>query len=555
MSFVEASELAAAGSVFTTHTPVPAGNDVFTVELTDRYFRDYWPRLGLARDEFLSLGRLDPSDASEGFSMTVLALKLASRRNGVSQLHGRVSREMWNRIWPDVPSTEVPIIGITNGVHTQSWVAESMSELFDAHLGDDWRERITEQELWKKAESIPDGELWGVKSGLRREMIDYVHRRLEDQQAEWYARSASGRDTSGILDPDVLTIGFARRFATYKRATLLFRDRERAMRLFNDRERPLQLVIAGKAHPKDQPGKRFIREVVEFIRETGLEGRIVFIEDYDMAVARRMTQGCDIWLNTPRRPLEASGTSGMKAAVNGTLNLSVLDGWYPEGYDGRNGFAIGAGEEFNDPDLQDEFESRLLYRTLEEQVLPMFYTRNEQGVPEEWVAMQKHGLATLAGTFSSDRMVMEYAQRFYYPCAQRYDRLRRDHGAAVRSLIGWERNVIGNWGAVSVVEVNTSAPEQLEVGSAIPVTARVALGPLSPADVLVEAYSGWLDEAGLITGGTPSPLEVANVENGSAIYRGTAVMDRAGRVGVTVRVIPRHPDLAGKMESRLIRWA
>lgn len=555
LTFVEASELAAAGSVFTTHTPVPAGNDVFPVEMMDKYFRNYWPKLGLSREEFLSLGRINGADQNEAFSMTVLALKLASRRNGVSQLHGHVSRDMWKQIWPGLPTSEIPIAGITNGVHTQTWVADAMGRLFDEHLAENWRDRITDPELWKKASAIPNGELWQAKTQLRHEMVDYIHRRLEDQQAEWYARSLSGRHAEGILDPNVLTIGFARRFATYKRATLLFRDRERAIRLFNDPDRPIQLVVAGKAHPKDLPGKRFIKEVVEFIRETGLEGRIVFIEDYDMAVARRMTQGCDIWLNTPRRPLEASGTSGMKAAINGTLNLSVLDGWYPEGYDGDNGFAIGAGEEFNDPDLQDEFESRQLYRVLEERVLPLFYAKDENGLPREWIEMQKHGLVTLAGAFSADRMVTEYAERFYFPSADRFARLRRDHGDGVRSLIAWQRNVAQNWAAVTIGDVQIDAPEEIEVGGTIAVSARVTLGSLSPADIQVEAYCGGIDEAGLIAEGTAFPLDVVSVGGGGAVYRGTIAAGHAGRVGVTVRAFPRHPDLAGKLTSGIIRWA
>lgn len=553
MSFVEASELAAAGSIFTTHTPVPAGNDVFPVAMMDHYFHDYWPKLGLSRDEFLSLGRVD--DTADGFSMTVLALKLTSRRNGVSQLHAHVSRDMWQRIWPGLPSSEVPIAGITNGVHTQTWIADAMGSLFDQHLDADWRSRITDQDLWKHAEAIPDEDLWHVKNSLRRDMVDYVHRRLEDQQAEWYARSESGRNAEMILDPEVLTIGFARRFATYKRATLLFRDRERAIRLFSDKNRPIQLVIAGKAHPKDLPGKRFIKEVVEFIRETEMEGRIVFIEDYDMAVARRMTQGCDIWLNTPRRPLEASGTSGMKAAINGTLNLSILDGWYPEGYDGSNGFAIGAGEEFNDPELQDEYESRHLYRVLEERVIPLFYMRDEHDLPHEWIAMQKHGLATLAGAFSADRMVTQYAEEFYFPCADRYMRLRRDHGAGVRALIGWRRNVAQSWGSVAITDVKIDAPQEIQVGDKIAVSARVTLGPLTPADVQIEAYSGAIDEAGLIADGDAFTLDPVTVGGGSALYAGTIVAGRAGHVGVTVRAFPRHPDLSGKLGTGLIRWA
>ncbi len=555
LGFAEAAELTAAGSVFTTHTPVPAGNDVFDADMMEKYFKEYWPQLGLSRDEFLSLGRLNPADASEAFSMTVLALKLASKRNGVSQLHGDVSRAMWSRIWSNLPRAEAPIDGITNGVHTHTWAADTVGKLFTRHMGRAWRTTIGDEGTWKKVSAIPDGEFWQVKQGLRREMINYIHTRLDEQQSEWFTRSTQGRAPERILDPEILTIGFARRFATYKRATLLFRDEERALRLFGDPDRPIQLVIAGKAHPKDTPGKEFIRKVIEFIRDNKLEGRIVYVEDYDMAVARRITQGCDVWLNTPRRPLEASGTSGMKAAINGTINLSILDGWFPEGYDGTNAFAIGAGEEFSDPENQDEFESRKLYHMLEEHVIPAFYNRNEAGVPERWVAIQKRALETMVGQFSADRMVREYAERFYFTCSDRYRHLRAERGAKTRELIGWKRFVAQNWNDVAFDGVNVEGTSASQVGQEVRVTARLQPGRLAPNDLLVQAYYGPVDPEGMVSNGMALPMQATGTDDkGLIVYSGTVRLASPGHAGIAVRVIPHHPDLVSPADMNMVKW-
>ncbi|MDB5034848.1 MAG: alpha-glucan phosphorylase [Chlorobi bacterium] len=555
MNFMEAAELAASGSVFTTHTPVPAGNDAFPLEMIDRYFSGYWPQLGLSRDEFISLGHASPVKNTENFSMTVLALKLTSKRNGVSQLHGHVSQSMWKEIWNNLPASEIPIEGITNGVHTLTWIADPMRTLLDAHLGTGWTRAIGDPETWDRIDMIPNADLWRIKNHMRTDLVDYVHRRLDEQHAEWYSRTETGRHADTILDPSILTIGFARRFATYKRATLLFRDPERALRLFGDRKRPIQLVFAGKAHPKDLPGKEFIQKVIEFIRENELESRIVFIEDYDMGVARQMTQGCDVWLNTPRRPLEASGTSGMKAAVNGTLNLSVLDGWYPEGYDGTNGFAIGKGEEFANPEHQDEFESRKLYRVLEESLIPMFYNRSEADIPREWIAMQKRALRTMAGAFSADRMVTEYATRFYLPCSDRFQRLRADGGARVRGLIAWKRHIMEQWSNLRFHDVQTDAASTMKMGQQVRITARLQLGEIAPADIRVEAYYGEINAEGLVSNGATVPLAMTGNDGGLAIYTGTITLASDGHAGLTVRALPWHEDLGNRAEMNTITWA
>ncbi len=448
----------------------------------------------------------------------------------------------------------MPIAGITNGVHTATWLADRMTDLFDRHLPEGWRTAISEPATWRAAAAIPDRELWETKHLLRAEMIDYVHQRLDEQQAEWFTRSERGRDPNAILNPDVLTIGFARRFATYKRATLLFRDPERAFRLFTDPERPIQLVVAGKAHPKDLPGKDFIKRVIDYIRKHNLESRIVYIEDYDMAVGRRMTQGCDIWLNTPRRPQEASGTSGMKAAANGTLNLSILDGWFPEGYDGTNGFAIGDGEELHDPEMQDEFESRKLYRALEERVLPTFYARDADGLPTAWLAMQKRSLETLAGAFSAERMVREYAERVYFPCSDRYRRLAAENGAAARALVAWKRGVNERWDTLRFAGVEIDTNGGVSLDQTVRVAAAVGLGGLTTADIRVEAYHGEIDADGLVSDGTATELHLDHAENGTAFYTGLVRLARPGHAGITVRALPQHPDLVSPIEMNLVTW-
>lgn len=555
LTFAEAAELTSAGSIFTTHTPVPAGNDSFPPELIEKYFSDYREQLGLSLEEFLALGRVDAGNPAENFSMTVLALRMASRRNGVSQLHGEVSRTMWKDLWKSIPHADTPIIGITNGVHTKSWIADPIRTLIDQRLGEDWDEAISSPESWKRVAEIPDDEFWRIKNHLRADLVHYIHKRLDEQRAEWFSRSTAAREIARILDPGILTIGFARRFATYKRATLLFRDRDRAYRLFTDPDRPVQLVMAGKAHPQDIRGKEFIQQVIAFIRDTGLESRIVFVEDYDLGVARKMTSGCDVWLNTPRRLLEASGTSGMKAAINGTLNLSILDGWYPEAFDGTNGFAIGTGEELADDELRDEYESRRLYRVLEDEVIPAFYERNDDDVPTKWLTMQKRAMMTIVPRFSSDRMVEEYATRFYFPCSDRFRKLYQNHAAGARLLVSWKERVRRAWNSVRIVKATVHARSVMKVDQAVNVLVEIDPGSLDPLELRLEAYCGELDPAGLVSNGTPARLELVNQGNGTATYVGSVTLTQAGQGGVAVRVFPWNDALVDVAEADLMTWA
>jgi len=403
-------------AVFTTHTPVPAGNDTFSFDLIERFFHDYWPQLGLNRDEFLNFARED-LPWGPTFSMTVLAFRLSSRYNGVSQLHSQVSRRMWQFLWPETPVNEVPIGAITNGVHTATWLAPELDALYRQALGEDWYERLDDPATWAGLANLPNQTLWQVKQGLKRKLIDFVRRRVHARLTRQGANHDQLTTIHYLLDPDALTIGFARRFATYKRATLLFRDVERLKRLVNHPGRPVQFLFSGKAHPQDEPAKEFIRQVYHFSQEPGLAGRIVFLEDYDINVGRHLVQGVDLWLNNPRRPMEASGTSGQKAALNGTPNLSILDGWWREAYNGKNGWAIGEEQDQADTNLQDALDSESLYRTLEQEVVPAFYTREADGIPMTWIALMKAAIASVTPAFSTRRMMKEYVDLMYLPAA------------------------------------------------------------------------------------------------------------------------------------------
>jgi starch phosphorylase len=404
-------------SVFTTHTPVPAGNDEFPLWLTDKHLAALWPELGLSRDQFVDLAR-NRQSWGESFSMPVLALRFSAGRNAVSELHGRVARRMWSFLWPEVGEDDVPITSITNGVHTPTWMARRLRVLFERYLGADWMDRLDDPRAWLGVENIPDNELWAVRTHLKRKLAFYI---LERARQRWMGGSyhpvqvvASG----ALLDPYVLTIGFARRFATYKRASLVFSDLERLLEIINRPNRPVQIIFAGKAHPADEPGKMLIQEVYRNVKKSENGGRLVFLEDYDMNLARYLVQGVDVWMNTPRRPNEASGTSGMKAAANGALNFSVLDGWWREAYNGRNGWAIG---EDTDPDAQaqDQADAASLYNVLENEIIPLYYEdRSGEDIPVKWLARVKESLRTVTPQFSTRRMVKEYVERLYLPAAE-----------------------------------------------------------------------------------------------------------------------------------------
>ena len=418
LPFEKAVEEVRKNNVFTTHTPVPAGNDQFPIWMIDKYFPAYWGQLNLTREQFIDLGK-QTQTWGETFSMPVLALHLSEHANAVSELHGAVARKMWNFLWPDRKENEVPIQGITNGVHVGFWLARRMRLLFDRYLGQDWFEHLDEPEIWSRVDQIPDLELWDVRRHLKRKLINYA---IEKARDHWQSgkRAPSQVIADGVmLDQYSLTIGFARRFATYKRAYLLFSDYERLLRLLTNKDMPLQIIMAGKAHPADEPGKLMIQKVYRAAKDFQTSGRIVFLEDYDMNTARLLVQGVDVWMNTPRRPNEASGTSGMKAALNGTLNFSVLDGWWGEGFNGNNGWAIGDETDYDDPNMQDDKDAESLYKTLENEIIPMYYqTRSMGDASFPWLAKIKEDMRSLPWQFSTRRMLKEYLHKMYLPALE-----------------------------------------------------------------------------------------------------------------------------------------
>jgi starch phosphorylase len=415
LTFAQAVEIVRKSSVFTTHTPVPAGHDAFPFHMMDRYFPHWHENLKISREEFLDLARQDQSWGPT-FSMTVLALKMSGKHNGVSKLHSEVSRKMWSWLWPDKSVDEAPITYVTNGIHTETWLAPEMKALFDKYLGPDWVLRIDDQAMWERVNEIPDETMWEVVNQLRARLIDFVRMRTRQRLIRLRMHPNDIQTTVDLLNPKALTIGFARRFATYKRATLIFHDVERLKRIvYGGGNRPVQFIFAGKAHPRDEPGKNFIREVYHRSHEAGLAGHLIFIEDYDMNVARQMVAGVDVWQNTPRRPLEASGTSGQKAGLNGCPNFSILDGWWAEGYNSKNGWAIGSDAEYDSEEARNHADAMSLYEILENEIVPAFYDRDNKGVPHRWIKLVKESIRTVAPQFSMTRMIKEYTNNLYVP--------------------------------------------------------------------------------------------------------------------------------------------
>ncbi|HEY3968609.1 MAG TPA: alpha-glucan family phosphorylase [Planctomycetaceae bacterium] len=417
INFHEAANRVAPHSVFTTHTPVPAGHDRFSADLIEEHLGPLREELGLSYDALLGMGRVDPFNHGEEFCMTVLAIKMSRRRNAVAALHGQVSRAMWTGLYPGRMADEVPIGHITNGIHVLSWLATPMRQMFDRHLAIDWMRRTGEPDTWEPIETIDNGELWETHQTLKYELLEFVRRHLVRLGELRHEPSSVVQQYRRALSLDTLTIGFARRFATYKRANLIFRDIDRIAALVNDPRRPVQFVFAGKAHPQDEPGKQILQQIAKLSRDKRFLGKVVFVEDYDIKTGRNLVQGVDVWLNTPRRPLEASGTSGQKVVLNGGLNLSILDGWWAEAYDGTNGFAIGAGDSHTSNDVQDERDAESLYRVLEKEVVPLYYDRDPGGLPAKWLAQMKRSMRSLGWRFSADRMVMDYVQKCYLPAA------------------------------------------------------------------------------------------------------------------------------------------
>jgi starch phosphorylase len=554
LSFPEACEVEAANAIFTTHTPVAAGNDVFGVDLVERYFHDFWPQLGIDRDTFLNFARQD-FDWGQGFSMTVLALRLSAQHNGVSRLHGAVSRRMWHFLWPGVEADEIPISSITNGVHTATWLAPELAGLYAQHLGADWYDHLDEPARWEGVAHIPDGDLWRVHQQRKAALIEFARARLARQRMRVGEGGPQVAAAARLLDPEALTLGFARRFATYKRATLLFRDPERLARLLGDPKRPLQIVFAGKAHPNDKPGQEFIRQVYEFSRDPRFAGKVVFLEDYDIDMARYLVSGVDVWLNTPIRPHEASGTSGQNASLNGVPNCSIIDGWWEEGFNGANGWAIGEQREYVDEETRDETDAQALYATLEESIIPSYYDARHDDVPHIWTAIMKEAIRTLAPAFSMRRMLKDYTEQLYQPALRLGQRMDADHFHLARDLADWKRRVAAAWDGVALRAVGP-LEGQVAIGQTTPVEAFVRLGALAPEDVEVALVAA-LDEGGTLRAlhATPMRPDAHAGAHGERRYQAELASDANGSLVYGVRVRPSHPGLAHPFEMGLARWA
>ncbi|MGQ9819323.1 MAG: alpha-glucan family phosphorylase [Candidatus Kapaibacteriales bacterium] len=554
LDFHSAKQIVIGTSIFTTHTPVPAGNEVFELDLVKKYFTNYAKNLGITIEELLSLGQIDPFNPNEKFSMTVLGLKLSSYRNGVSRLHGKVARRMWKDLWKNVPDEEIPIQHITNGIHTMTWVAREFAELFDRYMTPRWRTDTDDQELWNQINMISSDEIWREKQRRKVRLILFARNYLKQKQKGFLPPEQLNK-INDYLNPDTLTIGFARRFATYKRATLLFKDMERLKSILTNPERPVQIIIAGKAHPQDTQGKEMIQQIIHNVRAHSLERYVVFLEDYDMVIARLMVKGCDVWLNTPIRPLEASGTSGMKAALNGTVNLSILDGWWDEAFNGLNGFAIGHGEEYTNWQEQEIIESNSLYDILEQEIIPMYYDRSKIGrIPERWVEIMKNSIKTIASNFSSIRMVKEYTLKFYIPALNNFYRLITDNAKVAKEFKNWKDYILSNWTQVQILEVDYKDEGEVYVGKPIKVSTKINLGKLQPNDVEVHVYYGTLNPQGEMYNTNWDILELKEVNGETYTYEGTYFCHGTGQQGFTIRVLPKHPLLINPQDLFCL-WA
>ncbi len=568
LDFEQAAEVARGANVFTTHTPVRAGVDEFPTELMEKYFAEYLPALGIDEKQFLALGRILADDEGESFKMPILAMRLSSSINGVSKLHSEVSREMWSCLWRQVPIGEVPIRGINNGVHIKSWVSEEIAGLYERYLGPNWAEECDAPSIWENVDQISEEEFWRCHQRCKERLVAFTRKRLKAQMQRRGTYHSELNHAEEVLDPGALTIGFARRFAGYKRANLLLKDPDRLAKILTNTSRPVQIIFAGKAHPRDNEGKEIIREIIHFAAQFNVRRRIVFLEDYGISVARVLVQGVDVWLSNPRRPWEASGTSGMKATINGALNMSTLDGWWCEGFRPEGGWAIGSGEIYDDLGYQDVVESHAIYNVLENEVVPLFYTRSADNLPRAWIHRVKNSIKWIAPRFNASRMVSEYTREFYLAASERWQYLTGDGMSRAKALAAWKSKLKSGWGQLDIKDVQVQPGSdadkselddknpQLKVGSELQIEAVVTLGPLSPDDVSVELYHGPIDARGKITDGQVTRMEHRGSTGNDSEHRffGLTPCEVSGRRGVAVRVVPNHPDLSNAHELGLILW-
>ena len=552
MPFDQARELVAASTVFTIHTPVAAGNDAFPFDLVTHAFAGDWNALGLRQHDFLELGRADHGWGPV-FSMPALALRFTTGRNGVAKLHGETSRRIWTDLWPEVPAAEVPIGHVTNGVHAATWVAPQVRDLVSRLLPDDWRQRLDDTAMWRAVADVDPAALWVVRQGIKEQSVRFLRRRVARQLARQEATPTAMADAAQLFDAQALTIGFARRFATYKRATLVLRDLDRLERILCDAGRPVQLVFAGKAHPADQGGQDLIRQIHTLSNDPRFHGRVLFLEDYDMSVGRALTRGVDVWLNNPRRPLEASGTSGQKAAMNGILNLSVLDGWWPEGFDGMNGWAIGGERGYDDEARADEADADQLYDLLERDVVPLYYQRDENGVPRAWMARAARAIATVTPRFNAQRMVKDYVRDYYAPASRRGRAFAADDAALAADLAAWRKKVAEHWTTVHF-QGRPAAGGVRRIGDLLEVEAVFNPRGLRGMPIAVELVYG-LEHDDLQLGLHRVTMERRETyPDGAELFVARFAPEVSGRLVYGVRAYPTHPGLANPFDALAVRW-
>ena len=555
VSFDIARDITSAKTVFTTHTPVPAGNDIFPMELVEKYFKGYWTKLGIDKDTFLHLGTKPNDTLDSGFNMGILALKIAGKKNGVSKLHGAVSRELFGDVWPAIAANESPITYVTNGIHTCTWLAPNLKELYNKYLIPYWQDNIQIQETWKKIDNIPNEILWEEHQARKNKLLKLVKENVTNNMKENGISYEEINEITSKLNPNALTIGFARRFATYKRATLIFRDLERITQILNNSEKPVQLIFAGKAHPADKEGQELIRYIKEISMKPQFKGKIFVLENYNIGIARYLVSGVDVWLNNPRRPMEASGTSGQKASVNGVINFSVLDGWWAEGYDSKNGWTIGTNDEYSSYDIQDDADSNSMYTTLENKIIPTYYDKASNGISEKWLRIMKNSIISTGGRYSTSRMLCDYTDRLYMPLIDVYKKYYSDL-SEVANLNEWKTKMQINWEKIKIEQLNNMDNISIDAGNKIEVTCKVILPDISADNITVETYAGRITDKGTIENITIMPMDLIekNEEKREYIYKAKLELTTGGNYGYTFRVMPKHNMILDPENLNLIKW-
>ena len=559
VSFEVAKDIVSAKTVFTTHTPVPAGNDIFPIDLIDKYFKGFWDLIGTDRETFLRLGMKPTDQLDTGFNMGILALKIAGKKNGVSKLHGQVSRELFGEIWPNIAANESPITYVTNGIHTCSWLAPKLKDLYNEYLTTPtvpyWQDKIHLDETWKRIKNIPNNKLWGVHLERKQKLIEVIKENTIKRLRRSGVSYEEVREIVSGIDANDLIIGFARRFATYKRATLIFNDLERITQILNDSERPVKLVFAGKAHPADRPGQELIKYIHELSMKPQFKGKIFLLENYNIAMSRYLVSGVDVWLNTPRRPMEASGTSGQKASVNGVINFSVLDGWWAEGYDQTNGWNIGTNQEYTSYQEQDIADSESIYRTLENKIIPMFFDRNEQGISDRWVETMKNSIITTGGKYSTSRMLVDYTEKLYMPLINLTNEYYNILERAVE-YTSWKKDLKTNWNNITIEQEENPENINIDAGDFIEVRCNVTIPNLNIDDIEVQVYCGKVSDSGIVEDVLITPMKLVESEEDYKRYHYSAKiqLQTGGNYGYTFRVMPKHEMLLDSQNLNLVKW-